>query len=397
MSDLPVATERRRRPWLVAVALVAAVAAAAGWWLSERDSPQAASTNPAPSKAESSPRPALSVVLISPRREDWPRTLAAQGNVAAWQEAAVGAELAGFRVTSVLVNVGDRVRKGQTLATVNAETVAADVAQARAAVAEAEAVLAEAKANAARSRDLAAKGFVSPQAATQTATLEQTAAARLAAVRAKLQAEEVRLGQTRVVAPDDGTISARAATIGSLAQPGQEMFRLIRGNRLEWRAEVTAGELARLAPGMAAVVRLPNGGEVRGTVRTIAPTVDPQTRNAIVYVDLPVSDDSPARAGMFARGEFELGRASALSLPQTAVVQRDGFSYAFRVEPNGRVAQTKIGVGRRVGDRVEVTEGLEPDVQVVASGVGFLSDGDLVRVVAGSVPVAPAPAPAAKR
>jgi RND family efflux transporter MFP subunit len=303
--------------------------------------------------------------------------------------------LSGFRVTSVLVNVGDRVRKGQTLATVNPETVAADVAQARASVAEAEAVLGEAKANAARSRDLASKGFLSPQAATQSATLEQTAAARLAAVRAKLQAEEVRLGQARVVAPDDGTISARAATIGSLAQPGQEMFRLIRGNRLEWRAEVTASELARLAPGMRATVRLPTGAEVRGTVRTIAPTVDPQTRNAIVYVDLPVGDDSPARAGMFARGEFELGRADAISLPQTAVVQRDGFSYVFRVEPNGRVAQTKIGVGRRVGDRVEVTEGLAADAQVVASGVGFLSDGDLVRVVAGAPAQASAPAPAA--
>ena len=368
-------------------------AVAAAWWMSQQGATQAASTNPpSPAKSDAGPRPALSVALVAPRREDWPRTLAAQGNVAAWQEAAVGAELSGFRVTSVLVNVGDRVRKGQTLATVNPETVAADVAQARASVAEAEAVLGEARANAARSRDLASKGFLSPQGATQAATLEQTAAARLAAVRAKLQAEEVRLGQTRVVAPDDGTISARTATVGSLAQPGQEMFRLIRGNRLEWRAEVTSSELAKIEPGVQAVVRLPTGAEVRGTVRTIAPTVDPQTRNAIVYVDLPVGDGTPARAGMFARGEFELGRADAISLPQTAVVQRDGFSYAFRVEPNGRVAQTRIGVGRRVGDRVEVTDGLAADAQVVASGVGFLSDGDLVRVVSGAPAQASAPA-----
>jgi len=133
---------------------------------------------------------------------------------------------------------------------------------------------------------------------------------------------------------------------------------------------------------MSAIIRLPDGGEVGGRVRTIAPTVDAQTRNAIVYVDLPVTDASPARAGMFARGEFELGRSEALSLPQTAVVQRDGFSYVFRVEPSGRVAQTKIAVGRRVGDRVEVVEGLAPEARVVESGVGFLSDGDLVRVVA---------------
>jgi len=384
MSALPAPAPRRRllRGALV-VAAVLAVGGIALSYVATRKSPDGApaAAAPAGAKADASARPALTVTLIAPTREDWPRTLAAQGNIVAWQEAAVGAELSGLRVTEVLVNVGDRVRKGQTLARVSAEAVAADVAQARAAVAEAQAVLAEAKSNAARSRDLAAKGFVSSQAATQTATAEQTAAARLTAAQARLTAEEVRLAQTRVFAPDDGTISARMATVGSLTQPGQELFRLIRGNRLEWRAEVTAGELARLAPGVPALVRLPSGNEVRGTVRMIAPTVDPQTRNAIVYVDLPAGDATPGRAGMFARGEFDLGRTTALSLPQSAVVQRDGFAYVFRLEGGNRVARIKIGVGRRAGERIEVTDGLAADAQVVATGTGFLADGDIVHVV----------------
>jgi RND family efflux transporter MFP subunit len=379
--------------WLGAGALLIVAAAAALWTLPRHDvAPPAAAkagaaTGPAAaptaSGAKSAPgvRPALTVTLATLQRDDWPRTLGARGNIAAWQEAAVGAELAGYRLTEVLVNVGDVVRKGQTLARINAETVEADRAQVRAAVAEAEAVLAEAKTNAARSRDLAEKGFISPQAATQTATLEQTAAARLAAVRAKLQAEEVRLAQTRVVAPDDGTISTRAATIGAQTQPGQELFRLIRGNRLEWRAEVPEAELGSVVPGMPATVRLPSGAEIRGTVRTVAPTVDPLTRNAIVYVDLQANPASAARAGMFARGDFDLGRTSALWLPQTAVVQRDGFSYVFRVDADHRVAQTKVAVGRRTGERVEITGGLEPQMAVVASGAGFLADGDPVRVV----------------
>jgi HlyD family secretion protein len=384
----PLAPKRRFLRWALAAAVVLAIAGATLWSVMQRapaGGGQAPAATPGPATAGSPARPALTVALVQPKREDWPRTLAAQGNIAAWQEAAVGGELSGFRITEVLVNVGDRVRKGQTLARVNADTVATDVSQARAAVAEAEAVLAEARTNAARSRDLAAKGFVSPQALTQSATTEQTAAARLAAAEARLKAEEVRLAQTQVLAPDDGTISARAVTVGALAQPGLELFRLIRGNRLEWRAEVTSSEIGRLAPGMSAIVRLPNGGEVAGRIRTIAPTVDPQTRNAIVYVDLPVSDASPARAGMFARGEFDLGVATALTLPQSAVVRRDGFAYAFRVEGGNRVAQTKIGVGRRVGDRIEVTEGLSPDAQVVATGTGFLADGDTVRVVAATV------------
>ena len=120
-----------------------------------------------------------------------------------------------------------------------------------------------------------------------------------------------------------------------------------------------------------------------GKVRTIGPTVDAQTRMGIVYVDLPadVMTASDLRAGMFARGAFELGRGPALTLPQSAIVTREGFAYAFRIEPESRVTQVKIGTGRRLGDRVEVTSGLSADDQVVASGAGFLPDGDVVKVV----------------
>jgi multidrug efflux pump subunit AcrA (membrane-fusion protein) len=62
-------------------------------------------------------------------------------------------------------------------------------------------------------------------------------------------------------------------------------------------------------------------------------------------------------------------------------VLRDGFTYVFRVGGDGRVAQTKIVVGRRAGDKVEVLDGLTPETRVVATGTGFLSDGDLVRIV----------------
>ena len=85
---------------------------------------------------------------------------------------------------------------------------------------------------------------------------------------------------------------------------------------------------------------------------------------------------------MFARGEFVIGESSALTLPQTAVVLRDGYSYVFRLVQGNRVQQTKVQVGRRLGDRVEVTGGLNASAQVVAQGGGFLADGDLVKVVA---------------
>jgi RND family efflux transporter MFP subunit len=176
-------------------------------------------------------------------------------------------------------------------------------------------------------------------------------------------------------------ISSRAATVGAVVPAGQELFRLMRGNRLEWRAEVTADELGRVKPKQSVRVRPAAGGEVRGTVRTIGPVVDAQSRNALVYVDLPA--DGAARAGMFARGEFELGSASALVVPQQSVVVRDGFSYVFRLD-GPRVVQQRVKVGRRVGERIEIVEGLAPDATLVARGAGFLNDGDLVQISADS-------------
>jgi HlyD family secretion protein len=135
----------------------------------------------------------------------------------------------------------------------------------------------------------------------------------------------------------------------------------------------------------------PSGGEpIAGKLRMVAPTVDSATRNGIVFVDLAPSRD--ARAGMFARGEFDIGQGQGLTLPQSAVLLRDGFAYVLRVGPDSKVSEAKVSVGRRVGDRVEITGGLDANVRVVASGGGFLSDGDTVRVVDGSAPAAQAAA-----
>lgn len=374
MNSLLSSLRRRDRRSLALAGVGFALIALAGAWSlrGQADEAKAPAVKPAG-------RPALTVALVAPAREEWPVAIRANGNVVAWQEAVIGPEIGGQRIAEVLVNVGDTVKKGQLLARIASENVAADLGQSRALVVEAEAAAAEAAANAERARRLKDKGFYSAQQASQVLTAEQTAQARLASARAKLAADELRLSQTRVVAPDAGLISARGATVGSLAQPGQELFRLVRGGRLEWRAEVTAAEVGRLKPGMTARIQVPGQAEsVSGRLRAVAPTADPQTRSVLAYVDLPAN--SPARAGTFARGEFDAGRATALTLPQTAVLPRDGFNYVYRVGNDGRLVQLKVGVGRRVGDRIEITGGLDESVKVVESGVGFLADGDLVRV-----------------
>ena len=330
-------------------------------------------------------KPALSVVVTQPTRASAPLRVTANGNVAAWQEASIGTESSGLRLADVRVNVGDIVTRGQTLATFAPESMQVELAQSKAAVAEAEATLAEAHANADRARSLQATGALSEATIASYVTAERTAKARLDAQRAGAQSRQLRVSQTAVLAPDSGIISARSATVGAVLPPGQELFRMIRQGRLEWRAEVASSDLGLIKPGMkvavtpAGAITSTGTATIDGTVRIVAPTVDPLTRNGIVYVDLP--QPGPARAGMFARGEFEVGSSSALTLPQSAVQLRDGFSYVFKVGADAKVTQAKIAVGRRIGDRIEITGGLDPATRVVVSGGGFLAEGDTVRVV----------------
>ena len=381
MPSLVFAFQRHR----VAVVLIAACAALAASVVVFSPSSRAADAIKSP------PKPALTVSTTQPTASTLPLTLAANGSVVAWQEAIIGAEATGLRLLEVRANVGDVVRRGQLLARFSPAAPQAEVAQARANVLEAEATAAEAAANADRARSLQSTGALSASQINQYVTLEKTAQAKVAALRSALNSQQLRLGFAQVLAPDDGVISARTATVGAVVGNGAELFRMIRQGRLEWRAEVTSNELGRITVGMPARITLPGGQSTSGTVRMVAPTVDLQTRTGLVYVDLPKAGTA-AKAGMFAKGEFSFGSSNALTVPQQAVVVRDGFSYIFQLGADQRVVQRKVQVGRRVGVRIEVM-GVAPAAVLVASGAGFLNDGDMVKVALAALGPPPAPNP----
>lgn len=343
------------------------------------------------------PKAAMTVTTAKPSQSALPLRLAANGNIAAWQEASVGSESGGLKLQEVRVNVGDVVQRNQVLAVFASESVQADLALARANLAEAQAQAADASANAERARSLQASGALSAQQISQYSTADLSAKARVQSAQAAVQQQELRLQHTQVLAPDGGVISARSATVGAVLSPGVELFRLIRQGRLEWRAEVTAAELGRIKVGTKVQIQSASGSSVAGKVRMVAPTVDAQTRNALVYVDLAASPANGAvKAGMFARGEFALGSSGALTVPQQAVVVRDGFNYVFTVGKDNKVAQQKVEAGRRVGEQVEILKGLAADATIAVAGAGFLNDGDTVRVAptASATPAPAAPAAA---
>lgn len=321
---------------------------------------------------------ALSVTTVQPKQNSMAVTVPATGNIAAWQEASVGAEISGLLLKEVLVNVGDTVKKGQVLARFSNATVEADMAQAEANLADAKATALEATNNAERARSIQGTGALSAQQTTQYLATEASAKARVEAAEASLKVQQVKLRQTVVLAPDNGLISSRTATVGAVASAGQELFKLIRQSRLEWRAELTSALVNQVKIGMPAVLTLPDGRIARGKVRAFAPTVDTQTRNAIVYVDLTSPD---VKAGMYARGQFTLEDSPALTLPNSAVVMRDGFAYVMQLMPDQSVMQVKVALGRRTGEDVEVLNLKGTEAQYVNSGGAFLVDGDKVKVV----------------
>ncbi|WP_082765709.1 MULTISPECIES: efflux RND transporter periplasmic adaptor subunit [unclassified Phenylobacterium] len=347
-----------RRAWIIAG--VAVLAAAAGGYLLVQ-------VGARPPAATAEPIPVLTVTTATPQRVTWPVTLVASGTIAPWQEASVGAQIGSYQLVEVRADVGDHVRRGQVLARLNPALLRAEEAQ----------LLArhdQAVANQHRAAGLQANGAISDQELLQAATEAKQAAALLAAKRLELR-------YTEILAPDDGVVTARTATLGAVAPEGQELFRMIRRNRLEWRGEVTAAQLRSVAIGQTISLALPDGSAAEAMVRQTSPSLDGASRLALVYADL--APGSRARAGMYAEGRIVAGVASALTIPADCVVLRDGRSHVMVLDDASApptVRRRVVTIGRRSGGAVEILNGLTGRERLVQRGAGFLDDGDAVRV-----------------
>lgn len=378
--------------WVLPTGLVLAGAVAAVSFLpmSPLKAAQVNKATPAATPAAKASGHVLAVLAASPEQRTWPQTIAASGPITPWQEASIAAELSGVRIVRLAAEVGQTVRRGDLLAQLADDGIRAELAQREAELAKARALMGEAKANGQRARSMQAQGAWSEQMVMQYLTTEQSAIATVAQAQAMVATQRIRLSQTRIVAPDDGFIASRNATLGAVTGGGAELFRLVRQARLEWRAELNSAHIAQITPGQSARIHLADGRTVSGSVRMLAPTLDSATRNATLHIDLAAA--SPARAGMYAQGEIEVGNKAALTVPQAALIMRDGRAMLFALEgkpgsasiPNQastwQVHARKVETGRRRDGRVEIIAGLAADTRIVSDGAAFLNDGDSVQV-----------------
>lgn len=343
----------------------------------KRGNRQAASPAGEPAKAM------LSVEVTRPQAVQWPMTLVLNGSIYPWQEALVSAEISDLRIRQVLVDVGAQVSKGQPLVLLADETVKADLQKQLATVEKDKAALAEARSNADRAQEIRDSGALSAQKINEYMIALQTAKANLALSEAELENQKIRIRQTQVVAPDDGVVSARSANLGNVVSAGTELFKLIRQGRIEWRGEVNADQQAALHAGQTVNLNLPGGKVVAGKVRLISPTVDNNTRNALVYADIPKNSAKP---GMYVQGTVDIGQQRGLAVPLSAVTYRDGFAYVFAVSASdaqgmSKITQRKVQTGRTHGEQIEILNGIDAESSLVLSGGAFLNDGDTVKIV----------------
>jgi RND family efflux transporter MFP subunit len=334
----------------------------------------------APGPAASAARPVLAVSLVSPQQQPWSERITASGNIQPWQLVSIGSEVTGLRLVEVLVTAGDTVRKGQLLARLDDASLKVELNLQRAALAEAEANRVQSDLSLERARKLDASRAISLQDLLQYETAAATGGAKVAMARAQIEALELRLHRTRIVAPDDGVIAHVTATVGALADGTSDLFKLIRKGRIEWRAELRPEQQAKLQIGQEAELRDPLGQVVIGRVRQLAPIADPESRHSLVYVD--VQPTRVLKPGVLVSGEFVVANRPALTVPSTALVQRDGFSYAITVDARGVARPAKLRLGSRRDNQVEVLAGLTAEDRIVATGGAFLNEGDRVTVVA---------------
>lgn len=369
---------RRRRAIVVGAGIVVVAVGVIAGATTSRDG---RATTARAEAAAAALRPALTVTTARAERRTLPALIEASGAVAAWQEASVGARVAGLPLVSVNANVGDVIRKGQVLARFDDADVRAEVAQSEANVAQAEASARQADANRDRALALEKSGALSKQDILQSVTQAATAEAQVAQARAALVAARLKLDYTVVTAPDSGVISARSAVLGVVAQAGMELFRFIRQGRLEWRAELSSAQVSAVKPGLAVSVHLPDGQTATGHLRQLAPALSADTRLVLAYVDL--DQLASARAGMYANGSIQTAVRAATTVPAESIVIRDGRTYVLRLN-GSRVQQLAVDVGRRQGRLAEVISGIVPGDTVVVRGAGFVNDNDLVRVENGT-------------
>jgi RND family efflux transporter MFP subunit len=302
------------------------------------------------------------------------------GTISARYDMPIGAEGEGGRIVAVMVEAGDRVKKGQVLARLDPSVTMAQVNQLAATVDQAVAQAALSEAEYQRGKGVEAAGALSAEEIERRRAASITDAARAKVAAAQLAEAQARLGRTQIRAPSDGVVLTRTAEVGQTAMPGGEpLFRLASGSEIEMRGQVAEQDIAAVQVGQPASVYLTGIAEpFRGKVRLLGAVINPETRLGDIRIEL---EPHPSlRPGAFARAQVRVSEAERAVLPQTAVLADAQGNYVLIVNDKDETERRAVHVADTTAEGFVIDSGLKGDERVIATAGGFLRAGEKVRV-----------------
>jgi RND family efflux transporter MFP subunit len=386
-SHLP-SGARPRAPLVGVIAGVLLFAGFAGWAGMRIQAAERAKTAVAAQRNEDAKRateaakalPIVSTVLPTP--SSWEPIVEIDGTIAAGQEAQIGFKTGG-RIAQVAVKVGDSVKAGQLLATLDSGEAVAQLRAAQAQQRAAEAQLALASDSERRTQTMVQSGSVAEAAGVQTSQQKALAAAQVEASQAQVSLAQVALANHRVVAPFAGSVTRAPDGVGGVAAPGAPLFELVDLSRLKLKGTLGEQDAALVEKG--SVIHIDTErGVVTGQIIAVLGAVDPSTRRVRVEATVD-NQDSRLRSGTFVRATVKgKERIPVLKLPREAL--RNGSQNEVFVLQGDRLASRRIAYSVAPDGTLLVRHGLTATEAVVLSPRSDAQPGDRVEVKAPAAP-----------
>jgi len=298
------------------------------------------------------------------------------GAVVPDQQARIASRLMG-NIQTLPVKLGDHVKRGDLLFTIDPQDINSQISQARAAFQQAQAALENARADFERFSELLREESVSRQQFDGVRLQYNVAQENLAAAKAGLEQAEAQLNYANVRAPFDGVVVQKLAVAGDLAAPGNPIVVIENLRSLSVQTEVSQDLFAAIQVGDKAFIQVDGVSQsLEGEVYSLVAAANPRTRGHTTKLSLPVVDN--VNSGTFARISFIRGERQAILIPVSAVVNRAGIEGVFVLTEDSHVQFRMVRLGTQKGDYVEVQAGLDMNEVVVVTHNQTLVNGDRV-------------------
>jgi RND family efflux transporter MFP subunit len=374
-AELLAERRRRRRMIIIAAVVAALIAVVAAVMMSRGEETAAAPAEGKGKRGQSLP----SVTVVVPGRDQVSRVVTATGTLAARVDMPVGIAGEGGMVSRVLVQPGQWVGAGQTLAVID-RSVQGQEAQRLAAqveVARADARLAQQELD--RAEALVSRGFVSKADVDRRTATRDAANARVRVAQAQLGETRARIGRLDIRSPAAGLVLQRNVEPGQVVSGGSgALFRIARGGEMEMRAQLPQQELAVMKVGLPVeVTPVGSTATLRGQVWQISPVINPESRQGEARIAVPYNP--MVRPGGFAEARVTSGSVDAPLLPQSSVQSDDKGNYVYVVGPENTVVRRDVQVGSVDERGVTIVAGLTGQERVVLSAGAFLNPGQKIQ------------------